>query len=90
MSYDNSMRAAIWPNKDKKGDTHPDFKGQGEIDGVEYWISGWKRKEGDNPKSPSLKLRFEKKDDAHKKGVDNSNAAIDDSAADDFDSDIPF
>ena len=62
MIYDNNMRGAIWPNKKKDTPKHPDFKGEAEIDGVQYWVSAWKRGENDNPEGPSLKFQFELKE----------------------------
>lgn len=29
---------------DKKSDRHPDYNGQIDVDGVAYWVSGWKKK----------------------------------------------
>jgi hypothetical protein len=81
--YDNNMQAAIWKNEERKTDKHPHFKGSGEIDGVEYWVSAWKR-EGDNPKAPALKLRFTKKKETHQQGMDQAKAAVE------FDDGIPF
>jgi len=47
-NYDNNMRGLISKNDRKTEDKHPDIKGQCEIDGTEYWISGWhkERKDG--------------------------------------------
>lgn len=39
--YDNNMRGALFRVKDKESDKHPDYNGQCEIDGIEYWVSGW-------------------------------------------------
>lgn len=41
MSYDNS--GSFSANKRKEKDTHPDIKGKATINGVEYWIDGWKK-----------------------------------------------
>jgi hypothetical protein len=48
MTYDNNLRGLISKNDRKTEDKHPDIKGQCEIDGTEYWISGWlkERKDG--------------------------------------------
>lgn len=43
MAYENTGLLARNDRKEK--DTHPDFSGQINIDGVEYWLSGW-TKEG--------------------------------------------
>lgn len=76
-------RGAIWANKEKKKDTHPDFRGNATIDGVEYWVSAWKRKADANPKAPSLSFAFEKKE------VVASAASPTSSPVDDSD-EIPF
>lgn len=62
MEYDNSNRGAIWPNKKKEKDTQPDFTGSLDVDGVDHWVSAWKRKPGDGDKSPSLKFSIKVKD----------------------------
>lgn len=87
MSYDNNMKLSIWKNEKKTTDKHPDFTGSGEVDGVEYWVSAWRRGKDDNPKVPALKLSLQKKDDVHRKGVDSAKDAIDNNFVDD---DLPF
>ena len=39
--YDNNMRGVLFKNDRKENDKHPDYKGQCEIDGEEYWLSAW-------------------------------------------------
>ncbi len=48
MTYDNNLRGIISKNDKKTEDKHPDIRGNCEIDGVEYKISGWlkERKDG--------------------------------------------
>lgn len=41
--FDNNMRGALF-DKDPKSDTDPDYGGQCEIDGVEYWVAMWWKK----------------------------------------------
>lgn len=77
-------RGAIWANKDKVKDTHPDFKGQAMIDGVEYWVSAWKRKPDANPKAPSLSFLFSVKEEAVPRAASPAPSAADDS------DEIPF
>lgn len=47
QQYDNEMRGIIGKNDRKTDDRHPDIKGQCEILGVQYWISGWKKEKRD-------------------------------------------
>lgn len=80
--YDNTNRGSIWKNDDKQSDKHPDFKGSLNVNGVEYWVSAWKRKEGANPKSPALSMSIKPKEEqksiserAMPKGPNNYAAA---------------
>lgn len=42
--YDNTNRGALFPNDRKTpGSRQPDYKGSINIEGVEYWLSGWVR-----------------------------------------------
>lgn len=45
MSYDNTNSGMLSRNDRKEQDNHPDFKGTINVEGVEYWLSGW-MKEG--------------------------------------------
>lgn len=62
MQYDNNNKGAIWKNDRKEKETHPDFKGSATIDGVEYWVSAWRRGEDASPNSPALKFSVTPKD----------------------------
>lgn len=79
--YDNTNRGAIWGNRDKKTDKHPDFTGSLDVEGVEYWVSAWKRKEGSSEKAPSLSFAVKRKDEAASRPAES---------APDPDEDIPF
>ena len=54
-NYDNTNRGVLFKNDRKEKDTHPDYKGSINADGVEYWISAW-MKEGANGKFMSFSL----------------------------------
>lgn len=80
--YDNTNRGSIWKNDRKEKETHPDFKGSINVEGKEFWLSAWKRKEGANPKSPALSFSVQPKEEqapAPQQGVDDT-----------FSDDIPF
>ena len=38
-NYDNNNRGAVWPNKEKKTDKHPDFTGTALVNGVDHFVS---------------------------------------------------
>lgn len=56
MTYDNTNRWTLNKNDRKEKDTHPDYKGSLNVDGVDYWIDGW-IKDGANGKFISGSLK---------------------------------
>ena len=82
MAYDNNMRGALWKNEKREKDTHPQLQGQAEVDGVEYWVSGWTSKEGGN--KPLVSLSFKRKDSQRAPRPDPAPGN------DDLDDAIPF
>jgi hypothetical protein len=86
MAYDNTNRWTLNKNDRKEQDSHPDYKGKINVDGVEYWLDGW-IKEGANGKfiSGSLKRR-----DQQSNGYQQTGHRPSESAAQDLDDDVPF
>lgn len=41
MAYDNTNRGTLGKNKNPKSDKSPPYAGKLNVDGVEYWLSGW-------------------------------------------------
>jgi hypothetical protein len=41
--FDNTNRGSIFRNDKKLEEKHPDMNGSINIEGTEYWISGWKK-----------------------------------------------
>ena len=65
IKYDNTNRGSIWRNERKReGKQDADFTGTLDINGVQFWVNAWKRKEGANPKSPALTFSVRQKVDA--------------------------
>ena len=65
MAYDNNMSGMIAVNQRKTQTNHPDYSGQGEVDGKPVWISGWKKTGKPGTKmegKPFLSLAFKFKD----------------------------
>jgi len=95
--YSNENRGAIWRNEKKELDTHPDFTGSLNVNGVDYWVNAWKRKSDANEKAPALSFSIKEKESAIKKPIQNTyshnNAGTTLPPTKDFDSfddDIPF
>ncbi|WVR18106.1 single strand DNA binding protein [Burkholderia phage Bm1] len=57
--YDNEKRGALFKAREKRSDRSPDYNGNCQIDGVEYWVSGWLK---DSRNGKFLSLSFSKKD----------------------------
>lgn len=57
MSKDNTL--VLFKNDKKETDKHPDMKGQGQVEGKEYWLSAWKNvsQEGQGYLKISLQLK---------------------------------
>lgn len=86
--YDNTNKASLWKNDRKTEDKHPDYKGSVNVEGVEYWMSGWVNTAGPNSKRAGEKyisLRLELKE-----GQQTKPAPQPQQAAADLDDDLPF
>ncbi len=81
MEYDNTNRGMLMKNPNKTADNHPDHSGSINVNGVEYWLSGWIKdsKKGNKFLSLSVKPKEEQKKKARPVQEDK-----------DFDQDIPF
>ena len=90
MSYDNTNRGILSRNDRKEKAEHPDMKGSVNIDGVEYWVSAWKRDEDAKPNSPVLRFAFKPKDEQRKTPGKQSEEFQAPKPSADFDDAIPF
>jgi hypothetical protein len=82
MAYDNTNRWTLNKNDRKDKDTHPDYKGSLNVDGVDYWLDGW-IKDSANGKFISGTLK-------RKEANGSRPAAQPASSYDDDSEDIPF
>ena len=57
--YDNNLRGVLFKNDEKRdGRKDPDYRGQCEIDGTQYWLSAWiKESQKDGRKFMSLSFQ---------------------------------
>lgn len=98
--YDNTNSGVLFTNDKKETSKHPDLRGSINVDGVEYWMSGWfsyKKSNGEkyiqiklNPKdsnySKQTNSRNEPDDPFGGMGTSSTNNA----SLDIQDDDIPF
>lgn len=61
--YDNTNTGIVSKNDRKEQDTHPDIRGSINVEGVEYWLDGW-RKERKDGSGSFYSLRVKRKDAA--------------------------
>lgn len=90
MSYDNTNTGMLAKNDRKQKETHPDYRGTINIEGVEYWLSGWLKtgKEGGKLAGQKFFSLSAQPKDAAPAAAPKPAAAP--AAADDMDDDIPF
>ena len=43
MENDNNNKGVLFKNDRKEKENHPDYRGNIEVDGKEYYIKGWKK-----------------------------------------------
>lgn len=90
MTYDNTNSGILSRNDRKEKETHPDFKGQINVAGVDYWLSGWvkERKDGTGKFfSLSVKAKDEQPRQPAKAPAKQTAPA---NSFDDMDDDVPF
>ena len=78
--YDKELAGVLFANDKEGNEKRPDWKGSIQIEGVEYWISGWDRT---SAKGALISLKAEKK-----KTAMAAMAKAEEPAP--FDDDIPF
>jgi uncharacterized protein (DUF736 family) len=80
--YDDTNRGALFKNTRKEKDSHPDYKGTANINGVEYWVSSWLKVSKSGEKYLSTAYTAKEESAPAKKAAQVSMA--------DDDGDIPF
>jgi hypothetical protein len=86
QQYDNTNRGALFKNNDKVEDNHPDYRGNINVDGEEFWLSAWLKTSKNGMKYMSLSIKPKDADAAQSK----KKPAGGGSASRDLDDGIPF
>lgn len=91
MAYDNTNRGSIWKNKKmREGKQDADFTGSLNVNGVEFWVNAWKRKEDASPDAPALSFSIRPKEDQGQTPKKADPISSGRSLKADMDDDIPF
>lgn len=70
--FDNTNRGILFENDRKRGDKDPDYKGSINVDGREYWLSGWEK---DTKRGPALSLSIQPKQEQRRESYERSRDA---------------
>jgi uncharacterized protein (DUF736 family) len=55
--YDNTDRGALFRNDDKTDEKHPDYRGNLNVGGTEYWLSAWLKTSKNGVRYMSLSIK---------------------------------
>lgn len=55
--YSNENRGALFKNEKKTQETHPEYTGSINVNGTDYWLSGWIKEGKNGGKFFSLSVR---------------------------------
>lgn len=89
MAYDNTNSGILSRNDRKEQPNHPDFKGQINVAGVDYWLSGWVKERNDKT-GKFFSLSVKPKDAQAPARAATAAPAKGGSGFNDMDDDIPF
>jgi len=82
--YDDSNRGILFVNDRKEQEKDRDYSGSLNVDGHDYWVSGWKRKSKNG--QTFLSLSVKRKDG----GPERKPASAAQTHAQEMDDEIPF
>lgn len=57
MAYDNTNSGALFKNEKDGVETRPDYKGQINVNGTDFWLSAWLKKSKDGKVYMSLSVQ---------------------------------
>ena len=57
--FDNNMKGVLFINEEKRDDKQdPDYRGSAEVNGTEFWLSGWRNESKEGKKYLSIKFQL--------------------------------
>ena len=80
--YNNTNSGTLFKNDDKQTDKHPDYRGQINVGGTEYWLSAWVKVSKKGAKFMSLSVQPKEQRQERRSGPQRSTT-------EEFDDDLP-
>jgi hypothetical protein len=81
--YDNTNRGVLFKNEEKAQDSHADYQGNINVDGVEFWLNAWHKTGKNGKKFMSLSVKPKQRQTQERQTSHPSTIA-------DMSDDIPF
>lgn len=82
QQFDNTNRGSLFKNEKKTEEKHPDLNGSLNVDGKEFWISGWSKVSKGGQKFISLSIR-EKQEQTRQSSQPTRKASVKEEFGDD-------
>lgn len=90
-TYDNELKGVLFKNEDKEQDSHPDYRGNAQIEGIGYFMDAWINTAESGRKYMSFRFKKKEKQASAPAGKPAaSKTAKTSTGFDDMDDDIPF
>jgi len=88
----NDMSGALFPNRDRKTDRHPNATGSALINGIEFWVSAWTKidRNGNKFQSLSFKIKEQREPDGGRGHAQRDDGWVWRAPGDPLDDEIPF
>jgi uncharacterized protein (DUF736 family) len=80
--YSNELRGVLFVNDRKESETHPDYTGTVTVNGVEYFLDGWRNVSKKGTKFLALKLKPKDKQPTRRRADQQPSTPADE--------DVPF
>lgn len=71
QEYDNTNSGALFKNERKETENQPDYTGSVNVEGTEFWLSGWIKESKAGKKFMSLSVRAKDENKAERRAIQN-------------------